>query len=192
MEVERRAEWPFCGHPEVWRLPPRQMPSLSETAQQHEEVILSHLERLPALADMVLDGATEALQSGFQEECRFITGQLVPHIEAVEAALYPELQEQLKHLHSLAPMRREHRDLTKLLALLCRYREDLEAGRLTPAKRVALRRTLYRLYTVFKVHLAQERLFVGVLERALPGAQKDALSRALSHRTLEPTPARPA
>ena len=162
------------------------MLSLKETAHKHEEAILVHVNRLPVLADMVMDGPTEDFRAQFEEECRFIKGQLVPHIQAVEAALYPELERQLNDLNSLEPMRREHRDLNLLLTSLCHYRDDVEAGRLGNVRRVGLRRTLYRLYAIFKQHLAHERLFVDVLERGLPGPEKDALARALSHPTVAP------
>ncbi len=61
-------------------------PELAATASLHEAGILEHLDRLPILADMLLAGTTPDLRSAFDEECRFMTLQLLPHIEAVEAA----------------------------------------------------------------------------------------------------------
>ncbi|MGO9179673.1 MAG: hemerythrin domain-containing protein [Candidatus Limnocylindrales bacterium] len=162
------------------------MLSLPQTAHKHEEAILAHLERLPALADMVVDGPTEAFLTLFEEECLFITGQLVPHVQAVEAALYPELERVMKDLHSLVPMRHEHEELTRLMGSLCRYRADLEEGRMGVAEQTGLRRALYRLYAILKVHLAEEELFVGVLDHTLSDEQKDALAHAMSHATAEP------
>ena len=38
----------------------------------------------------------------------FLTGTLVPHVDAAERTLYPELERMLQNRHSMAPMRREH------------------------------------------------------------------------------------
>lgn len=162
------------------------MRSLRETAHQHEEAILVHLERLPELADTIADGPSDGFRARFDEECRFLTGQLIPHVQAVEAGIYPDLERVLQDLHSLVPMRREHQELTRLMRSLDGYRGELEAGRLGPAERAGLRRALYRLYSILKVHLAEEGLFIGVLEDALADRQKDALARALRHVTAEP------
>jgi hypothetical protein len=162
------------------------MLSLTNTAHRHEKAILAHLERLPGLADMVVDGPTEAFRERFDEECRFITGQLVPHVQAVEAALYPELERLMANVHSLVPMRHEHQELSRLMGSLCRYRADMEEGRLGLAEQTGLRRALYRLYSILKVHLAEEELFIGVLDHSLPEERKDALAHAMSHATSEP------
>lgn len=159
---------------------------LRVTAHRHERAILAHLERLPGLADMVLDGATDRFRERFDVECRFICEQLIPHVQAVETALYPELQRILGRVHSLAPMRLEHRELSRLAVALSRYRAATARGRLGVAQQTGLRRTLYRLYAILKVHLAEEDLFIGVLESGLPRAKRDSLARALRHATAEP------
>ena len=41
----------------------------------------------------------------FEEEYAFIVGQLVPHIEAIEATLYGRLEQLMGGRHSMAPMR---------------------------------------------------------------------------------------
>ncbi len=162
------------------------MLSLPLTAHRHEEAILAHLERLPALADMVMDGPVEAVLERFDAECVFITGQLVPHVQAVEAALYPELERVMGDLRSLVPMRHEHEALTRLMGSLCGYRKDLEDGRLGIAEQMGMRRALYRLYTILKVHLAEEELFIRVLDHALSDEEKDGLAHAMSHAIAEP------
>jgi hypothetical protein len=49
-----------------------------------------------------------------------------------------------------------------------------------------LRRALYRLHAILKVHLAEEELYLGVLERNLTDADKDVLARSLDHAGHEP------
>ncbi len=162
------------------------MLSLPQTAHTHDEAILAHADRLPALADLVVEGPTDAFLARFEEEYTFITGQLVPHVQAVERALYPELERLMECCHSMTAMRREHEELSRLIGSLGRYRADLLAGRLGAAEQTGLRRALYRLHAILKVHLAEEELYVRVLDHNLPSETKDALAQAMTHAMAEP------
>ncbi|MGZ6270090.1 MAG: hemerythrin domain-containing protein [Candidatus Limnocylindrales bacterium] len=162
------------------------MLSLAQTTHEHDEAILSHVDRIPALADMVVDGPGAEFRARFEEEYRFITAQLVPHVQAVEHALYPELEQLMACCHSMTAMRREHQELSRLVGSLGRYRSDLEAGRLGQAEQTGLRRALYRLHSILKVHLAEERLYVGLLDHNLSPEAKDGLARAMDHALAEP------
>ena len=44
----------------------------------------------------------------------FLTGPLLPHVEAAEQTLYPELERMYQNRHSMAPMRREHDEVRRL------------------------------------------------------------------------------
>ena len=48
---------------------------------------------------------------------------------------------------------------------------------------LALRRALYRLHALLKVHLAEEEQYLAVLDRSLTDAEKDVLARHLEHAT---------
>jgi Hemerythrin HHE cation binding domain len=162
------------------------MLSLPQTTRAHDAAILAHVERLPALADELVDGPTDLLLARLEDEYRFITGQLVPHVEAVEAALYPELERVLSCCHSMTAMRREHQELSRLIGSLGRYIGDLEAGSFGQPEQTGLRRALYRLHAILKVHLAEEELYVGVLEHNLEPDARDALAQAMNHVMAEP------
>ncbi|MGH9887744.1 MAG: hemerythrin domain-containing protein, partial [bacterium] len=138
--------------------------SLPRVAHEHHATIQVHVDRLTELAAMVGSVDRAAFATAFEDECRFITGQLVPHIAAIETGLYPELERVMGGRHSMAPMRTEHDHLRELLSSLCVYRADLLAGELAEADEIGLRRVLYRLFSILKVHLAEEELYLGVLE----------------------------
>jgi len=57
---------------------------------------------------------------------------------------------------------------------------------LTEGDQVGLRRVLYRLYAMLKVHLAEEDLYVGVLDRNLSAEEKDVLAQGIDHARSEP------
>lgn len=131
-----------------------------------------------------VDQAT--FRASFEVECHFVTGQLVPHMEAIETALYADLERLMAGRHSMAPMREEHELLHRLISSLCGYRAQLLADELTQADTVGLRRVLYRLYALLKVHLAEEEQYLAVLDHGLSEAEKDVLVRGIEHAVAEP------
>jgi hypothetical protein len=48
---------------------------------------------------------------------------------------------------------------------------------------LAVRRALYRLHALLKVHLAEEEQYLAVLDRNLSAGEKDVLARHLEHAT---------
>jgi hypothetical protein len=162
------------------------MRSLPGTSHEHHELIEPHVDRLPALAEMIGRVTPEAFAASFQEECSFIVGRLVPHMEAIETTLYGRLEQVMDRRHSMAPMRQEHERLRDLFGSLCEYAELVADDRLTQADQVGLRRVLYRLFAMLKVHLAEEELYLGVLDRNLTAEDKDALAQGIDHARAEP------
>jgi Hemerythrin HHE cation binding domain len=162
------------------------MRSLPETSHEHHELIEAHVDRLPELAEMIGRVNPQSFSQSFQEECSFIIGRLVPHMEAIETALYGRLETVMDGRHSMAPMRREHEQLRGLFGSLCEYGELVADERLGEADQIGLRRVLYRLYAMLKVHLAEEELYLGVLDRNLGPDEKDALARGIDHAGAEP------
>jgi hemerythrin-like domain-containing protein len=141
---------------------------------------------LPILADMIDTADRAEFTERFEQECLFITGQLVPHINAIENTLYGELERLMDRRHSMQPMREEHDQLRRLLGSLCLYRAELEAGALDDASAMGLRRVLSRLYSLLKVHLAEEERYLLVIDRDLSAAEKDTLARGIDHAAAEP------
>jgi hemerythrin-like domain-containing protein len=138
------------------------MLSLPNTAHEHHGQIVPHVDRLA-----VLD-------------------QLIPHMERAEATLYPVLERLMQNRHSMTPMRREHEQMRRLIEDLGRMRERLATGHVGRAEEMGLRRILYRLFSMIKVHLAEEELYLGVLDHNLSAEEQDALARDMEHAIAEP------
>jgi len=162
------------------------MRSLPETSHEHHEQIEPHVDRLPELAAMIGHVTPEAFSASFQEECSFIVGRLVPHMEAIETTLYGRLEQVMGKRHSMVPMRREHEQLRDLFKSLCGYSELVAEGTMSQGDEIGLRRVLYRLYSMLKVHLAEEELYLGVLDRNLSAEEKDTLAKGIDHADAEP------
>jgi len=76
--------------------------------------------------------------------------------------------------------------MTRLVQELGQYREHADGCRWSPLEGMALRRALYRLHALLKVHLAEEELYFEVLERQLSDDEKSQLARGLDHAMAEP------
>jgi hypothetical protein len=165
--------------------PGDELVSLRTTSEEHHARLLPHVDRLLTLAEMVGHVECSAMHALFEEEYRFVVGQLVPHMETIERALYGRIEEVLDGRHSMAPMREEHRSLRKLVEELGRYRAHADDCTWSAVEGMALRRALYRLHALLKVHLAEEELYLEVLDRSLSDAEKDRLGRSLEHAMAE-------
>jgi len=164
--------------------PPLQ--SLRTTSEEHHARLVPHVDRLLTLAEMVGHVECSAIHLAFEEEYAFVVGQLVPHMETIEHTLYDRLEAVMGGRHSMAPMRAEHRAVARLVEELGRYRRHAEGCTWSAVEGMALRRSLYRLHALLKVHLAEEELYLGVLERRLTDEEKDLLARSLDHAGNEP------
>ena len=160
--------------------------SLRTTSAEHHARIQMHVDRLPVLADEMGKVGIDAFIADFEAECAFISTQLMPHMEAIETSLYVELERLMAHRHSMDPMREEHARLRDLFGSLCHYRRSIERGEFEPDDEVALRRVLYRLYGLLKVHLAEEEMYLTVVDREVSDLDKEVLTRALDHAGSQP------
>ncbi len=162
------------------------MDPLSQVSHEHHDRLILHVDNLARLAESIDDGITPSFLQACETEHRFILGQLLPHMEAIEATLYGELDRLMEGRHTMAPMRREHAELRRLIESTGQYHDQVASGDLGPAEAIGLRRALYRLHAMLRVHLAEEELYLRVLDRNLSDAEKDELARGIEHAMAEP------
>jgi len=160
--------------------------SLRATSEDHHSRLLPHVDRLLDMAELVGHVDCTALHTMFAEEYAFIVGQLVPHMAAIETTLYDRLEELMGRRHTMGPMREEHATMRELVTQLGTYRDHADGCTWSAVEGMALRRLLYRLHSLLKVHLAEEELYLGVLDRNLTRDEQDRLARGLDHAMAEP------
>lgn len=112
--------------------------SLPETSHEHHDRIIPHVDRLPELAEMLGNVPATEFAAAFDEQYRFVVGQLVPHMAAIEATLYGDLERLMGGRHSMAPMREEHQHLRRLIGVLGDVRPLVLRGELGEADRMTL------------------------------------------------------
>jgi len=137
------------------------------------------------LAEQIGRDDSATFKSAFEEEYLALVGELWPHMDAVEATVYGEVERLLDLPDSMAPMRREHDQMRKLIDVMAHYRSHVAGDRLSTIDGLALRRALYRLYSILRVHLAEEGLYLEILDRGLTDQEKESLARGIDHATTE-------
>jgi hypothetical protein len=155
-------------------------PSLPEAAHEHHERLLERVNRIPDMADALLGAKPDEALASIGAMREFLTGTLLPHMEAAERALYPQLERMFQNRHSMAPMRREHDRIRELVAEFGTL-VDKDAGSVSLGRTLALRRVLFSLYAVLKVHLAEEDAYLRIVKRGVAEDIAEAVTAALEH-----------
>ncbi|WP_158690536.1 hemerythrin domain-containing protein [Streptomyces sp. 142MFCol3.1] len=154
------------------------------TQQLHDEHahLLPHVEALRTTADTVGHSTTEALCSALADVQMFLTDHLIPHAEAEDRVLYPVIGRVMGAAEATATMSRDHVEVGRLARELGTLREVVDREGLSDERQVALRRVLYGLYTLVKVHFAkEEEIYLPLLEERLPASEAEKLLTDLAH-----------
>jgi hemerythrin-like domain-containing protein len=154
---------------------------LPKVAHEHHERLLHHVDEMPAIGDLLLTATAEDVRSRVDALCSFLTGTLVPHVEAAERTLYPELERMYQNRHSMSPMRREHAEVRRLVTDFAKLTEQVDAGPITIRKKLALRRVTFQLYALLKIHLAEEEVYLRIVDRGVTTEVADVLAAAMDH-----------
>lgn len=122
---------------------------------EHDELI----PRLDSIRD-IADRLDEVSPSVAMEELRgirsFLTDVVLPHEEADENLVYPQVSAILPGEEPMVSMSRTHREIFHLVDVFRRQYADLAETGPEPADIRDLRRTLYGLHAILRLHFDQE------------------------------------
>jgi iron-sulfur cluster repair protein YtfE (RIC family) len=155
--------------------------TLPTIVHEHHAHLLTHINQMPAIADAIGVASGTELATSIEALTVFLEGSLLPHFEAAERAIYPELERLLQNQHSMTPMRREHDEIRRRIAELATLRDQLDPARPSTRTLIGLRRSLFGLYALLKVHLAEEELYVSLVGHGVAADAVAAVSAALDH-----------
>lgn len=155
--------------------------TLPQAGHEHHERLIHHVDRIPEVADLLLTGKAEDVRREVDEMSAFLTGTLIPHMEASERTLYPELERMFQNRHSMAPMRREHVEVRRLVAEFAALTTRLDEGRNTLGRALAFRRVAFGLYALLKIHLAEEEAYLRIVDHGVDAEVGEVLAAALEH-----------
>jgi len=143
------------------------MTSVTQPLRDEHKDLLPHIEALVRVADLVGEAPPDDLHRGIDEAYDFLTHHLIPHAQAEERALYPVVARAMGAPEATRTMSRDHVEVGRLTDELGVLRTKLAAGA-NGNQRKALRRVLYGLYAVIKVHFAkEEEVYLPLLDQRL-------------------------
>jgi iron-sulfur cluster repair protein YtfE (RIC family) len=160
------------------------MLTLSHVSHEHHELLRSYVRRLYELADCLCPDCLDtpgllAELADLREVEHGLREGLIPHMNAVEAAVYPSLERIMNDRDASAPMRQEHEEIRRLVDRIGSIVDrDAPVDRVTV---LALRRVMLRLHVLLKTHLDEEELYLPILEGRMTPDAEAALARALDH-----------
>jgi iron-sulfur cluster repair protein YtfE (RIC family) len=161
------------------------MYALSIVSREHHALLRDRVGRLSELADglcpdcLDTSGTVEALPE-IRAVTRDLEQMLIPHMDAVEASVYPTLERIMHDRQASAPMRDEHAEIRGLVARMDTVLDSAEEG-VDRYSVLALRRVMLRLHMLLRTHLDEWELYLPVLEQRLTPEGEAALARALDH-----------
>ena len=138
------------------------------------------LETLRLAGDVVNESLTTLAHDKIEQAYNFLTRQLIPHAQAEEKALYPMVEKAMGALQATATMTRDHVEVERLTQELGTLRVHKSQLSITFEQVSALRRVLYGLYSLVKLHFAkEEEIYLPLLDAKLTAEEAQAMFTAM-------------
>jgi soluble P-type ATPase/iron-sulfur cluster repair protein YtfE (RIC family) len=128
----------------------------SERMRREHQELRALLDRIRALAERLDRKVSESGRSELRELDRLLREQLLPHERQEEADVYPLVANLLGGRDPMAALSRTHREIVHLVNVYRRLIADLPTQDTDPAVWSDLRRVLFSLEAILRLHLDQE------------------------------------
>lgn len=144
------------------------MPMPMQPLKDEHKELMPHIEELRVAADSVGEVSPEELQKAVEKAYEVLTHHLIPHATAEDKALYPMVERVMQAPQATATMKRDHVEVGKLTKELAILKEQILTAPTSDWVMKELRRVLYSLYAVLKMHLAkEEEIYLPLLDKGL-------------------------
>jgi heavy metal translocating P-type ATPase len=130
--------------------------ALSERYQAEHQALLPGVKRIRHLADRLERLPPDEARAELLELHRFLTAQVVPHEQAEEANVYPAVAQLIGGDDPTAPMNRAHLEIAHMVRTLGRHLDELPDSGPEEDDIRDLRRILYGLDAILRLHFVQE------------------------------------
>ena len=156
------------------------MANVTQPLREEHRELYPHVEELRVVADKVGKVPVEALRHDVDSAYTFLAHHLIPHAYAEDHALYPVVDRLMGSSRATATMSRDHVEVGRLTDELGELRGKLTSGPLSEPLATDLRRVLYGLYALVKVHFAkEEEVYLPLLDAHLTTTEARDLFAAM-------------
>lgn len=148
------------------------MTSITQPLRDEHQELYPHIDALRLAGDAVYESLTSQAHTRIEETYTFLTRELLPHAQAEEKALYPIVQKVMGAAEATATMSRDHVEIARLTEELGSLRVHKSQLTITSIQAMALRRVLYGLYAMVKLHFAkEEEIYLPLLDAKLSAGE---------------------
>lgn len=152
------------------------MPSITQPLREQHQKLMRQVEQLRAIADKVGDTPSEVLQSVLDDIYAFLVQQLIPHGQAEKSTFYPMINKVVGVEQITEALMYDHQEVERLTDELAALREELATSDLDEDQIKTLRRVLYSLYALVKLHFEkEEEIFLPLLDKHLTSDEAQKL-----------------
>ena len=170
------------------------MNTLTQPLREEHKELFPSVDRIRQVADLIGESLISDIQQGVEEVHDFLANHLKPHAEAEDAALYPVVQKVLGNPDATRTMSRDHVEVGRYIEELASLKGNLSDVELTPEQTRSLRRVLYGVYALVKVHFAkEEEVYLPILDQRLTPEAAQEMFEAMedaAHKAKDSAPVR--
>lgn len=150
------------------------MSDITEALREEHQALLPQIDELRAFADRLDEMPQHDVRHDLDGVYQFLTQHLIPHAAAEEDRLYPAVAKILGSPQATATMSRDHVEVSRLTEQLGWLRSEANIFDVEQMKN--LRRVLYGLHTLLRVHFAkEEEIYLPLLESHLSNGEAHRL-----------------
>jgi heavy metal translocating P-type ATPase len=135
---------------------PKISPELSHRLRVEHDALIPKLDSLRDTADVLDTLAPEEVDRALEQTRRLLVDVILPHEAEDEREIYPQVSAVLPGDDPMSLMSRTHREIFHLVDVYQRQLADLPQTGPEPADVLDLRRTLYSLHAILRLHFDQE------------------------------------
>jgi iron-sulfur cluster repair protein YtfE (RIC family) len=156
------------------------MISLTQPLRDEHKELFPHIESLKTAGMAVHAALSQASLNQIDQSYKFLTAHLLPHAQAEEAALYPVVQKVMGSPYATSTMSRDHVEVERLTRELAELRGQISTAEIGAKQANELKRVLYGLYTLVKVHFAkEEEVYLPLLDAKLTSEEARQMFEAM-------------
>jgi iron-sulfur cluster repair protein YtfE (RIC family) len=155
------------------------MNTLTQPLRDEHRELFPEVDGILAAAESLGTASTDVIKTRVEAAYDFLAHHLLPHAQAEDAALYPTVQQVLGTPEVTLTMSRDHVEVGRYIEELAELKNGLTGAALTASQISGLRRVLYGLYAIVKLHFAkEEEVYLPILdERLTPESAREMFEK---------------
>ncbi len=162
------------------------MATITQPLRVEHRALLPRIEALRTAAKRVAASPIDGLTRTVDDAQGFLTPKLIPHAEAEDRALYPVVGRLMGAPHATRTMAHEHAEVIRLTRQLGVLRSQLTSRTLNSVLADELRRALYGLHAILKLHFAkEEEIYLPIFEARLSAPEAEKMFQAMERAAAE-------